>query len=87
MPFKSVVSSDDLEKLRSAFEKAWIEIEALKRVPLPRALAERDRLGHIVFVIWGADPDCDLPTKAVERYLASAHHLSPESDLAKSQDS
>lgn len=86
MPCKSVVSSDDLDKLKSAFEKAWIAIEAQKPIPLTRELFERDRLGHIVFVLWGADPDCDLPARAVERYLASAAPLSPLSDLGKPLD-
>jgi hypothetical protein len=71
MPFKSVTDADDLANLRMAFDVAWTMIESQKRVPLTHALIERDRLVHIVFTVWQADPDCDVASKAVEQFFAT----------------
>jgi hypothetical protein len=81
---KFIIEPADLAELSAAFEAAWVIIEAEKCIPLIFALAERDRLGEIVFSIWNADPACNLTAKAAAQFLATLAPLSPLPDLTQS---
>jgi hypothetical protein len=75
---KFIIEPADLAELSEAFEAAWVIVEAEKRIPLMFALAERDRLGEIVFSIWNANRYCDLAAKAAEQFLATLAPLAAE---------
>lgn len=72
MPFRSLAASpEDLTKLSTAFDAAWIAINEGKPIDPLAVSGCRERLGAIIVSLWQADPDQELAKAAVAKFLES----------------
>lgn len=70
MPFRSIAADPvELQKLANAFDAAWISLNAAKAIDSRHVSAERDRLSSILINLWQSDPNVDLVTLGVRRFL------------------
>lgn len=76
MPF-SFTSPEDLIRLKAALEQAWTIVQERHGHDPLKAPAERERLAHIIAVLWQQGEQHDLPEKAAEQFEATAPRLSP----------
>lgn len=69
MPFRSIVAEpQELAKLSSAFDVAWIGINDARPIAPAEQTTARERLGSILIRLW-QDGEEDLAVKGIELFL------------------
>lgn len=74
MPFRSInAEPEELQALATAFDAAWLQINADAPIPAELQKSARDRLGYILYGLRGSR-ETDLAERAVAIFLSGDCH-------------